>query len=258
MADRASLAIGLAALSLGASASADIFLFDLEGGTQAWDEALEAQGKVLKASFNFDDLDFSGNPAGFFRMDDPLDSGGSHGGNSAGEIPPGFIPDNVVIQSNLDPFGEFGPNPRGIEGLAGVNAGWEGTSTNNAVLPNTNPDSLDIILAGRKTAVDLDVVNFGDTAGEGFDIRGVRLLSITVYDVNDQLLVTFGDLDAPQAGGHRYGLLAMGGDTIGRINIYGDTGFEGLYGLANFYVPAPGALALLGLAGLIGTRRRRR
>ena len=84
-------------------------------------------------------------------------------------------------------------------------------------------------------------------------------ISIKVWDKNEMnpqtLLVTGHQNSADKT---FVGILATGDTTIGRVNIY-DTGggFEGILLIEVYVVPAPGSLALLGLAGLVGTRRRR-
>ena len=54
-------------------------------------------------------------------------------------------------------------------------------------------------------------------------------------------------------------MLTTDGDTIGRVDVWdvNVAGSEGISSIAVYSIPGPGSLALLGLAGLVATRRRR-
>lgn len=238
----------VAGLFVAGSATAGVVMFDLRGGTGDWDAALLNAGKTLKASWDFGTLpDF-----GLTDALEPLDAGGSRG-NGEGRVPAGFLPTNVRIQSNLDRWGENGENPggerQGTQPLVLIGPALQFGNTKNAVGANFFADSTDFIFDSPKTAVDFVVqgVSFSTSA------------DVSVYGADNELLmrVTLNDIGTT---GFRVGFLATEGSIITRINIDAENNFEGISGLANLYegvVPAPGALALLGVAGLVSRRRRR-
>ena len=101
------------------------------------------------------------------------------------------------------------------------------------------------------TAMSIDVISL---VPSGLPIH------VTVFDKQD---VEVGKLILPGIGQKQFvGLIMGGGKTIGRVNVWDsgrgqDGGPEGITQLEVF-VPAPAALALLGMAGLVAGRRRRR
>jgi hypothetical protein len=158
--------------------------------------------------------------------------------------------DNVRFQSNLTPFGAGGQNPRGFNALVGVNKFTFGLD-NNALLANYFVDSFDIIsgppAGDNHTAMALEVISL---------LSGGAGVTVTVYDKNE---VEVGQIAVPGAADNKafLGILMDPGLTIGRVNIFDPTnGAEGITSI-EAYIPGPGSLALLGLAGLIGRRRRR-
>ena len=211
-----------------------------------FDAALEAAGKVSKGKWDFAATNSQG-PSAILGFSDPLNI------NNPG--PFDSVPlDNITIQSNLNPQGQGGPNPRGPNALVLVNAPAFGLD-NTAILANTFVDSFDILS--------------GPPAGDNHNAMGMDVISlvpsgapihVTVFDKQD---VEVGKLILPGTDQKQFvGLIMNGGKTIGRVNIW-DTGSEpqlGVEGITQLevFVPAPAALALLGLVGLIAGRRRRR
>ncbi len=126
---------------------------------------------------------------------------------------------------------------------------------NNWLGANVFPDSFDIIsgppAGDNHTAMALDIMQL---PGFGFP---PPIFHITVYDKKDQ---EKGKIEIPWEEGQKLflGILMIDEHTIGRVDIWDIMGGpEGISQIEAF-VPAPGALALLGVAGLLGTRRRRR
>ncbi len=235
---------GLATLGLAAIAGADgtvQFFTD----PALFDAAIQQAGNVSKGKWDID-ASHSQGPCGPHLIDDPLDI--------TNRFPFDEVPlDNVTIQSNLNPQGKGGPNPRGENALVLVPCPCFGLDT-SAVLANFFVDSFDIIsgppAGDNHTAMSMDVVSL---AHSGMPIH------VTVFDKDD---VEVGKLVLPGTDQEQFvGLIMGGGKTIGRVNIYdihpSDSGAEGITQLEVF-VPAPAALALLGMAGLIAGRRRRR
>ncbi len=208
-----------------------------------FDAALAAAGKVSKGKWDFAATQ-SNPPSHVEGFSDPLNI------NNPG--PFDFVPlDNITIQSNLNPQGQGGTNPRGVNALVIVNAPAFGLD-NTVILANTFVDSLDIIsgppAGDNHTAMSMDAIVLAPTGAP---------LHITVFDKND---VELGKAILPGTAQKQFlGLIVNGGKTIGRVNIY-DTGAGGAEGVSQLevFVPAPSALALLGMAGLIAGRRRRR
>lgn len=211
-------------------------LFFLDEG--AFNAALADAGKVLKGT---EDFPWFAKPNSVQGVDDPVN--GSTGFD--GWYSPGTLMDNISYQSNIGGADSSQENPG--SGVALFTEGFLG-ATSNGLLADTFVNGLDLI-SGDHTAYGLSLVTFLGGAG----------VNINVYDSNNVLVGNMDGVSAPIAGGGFLGILATGGTTIGRINVFdpGD-GAEGFYGVSAYQaIPAPGALALLGLAGIAGRRRRR-
>ncbi len=233
---------GLATLGLAAMAGADgtvQFFTD----PALFDAAIQQAGKVSKGKWDFAATQ-SNPPSHVEGFSDPLNI------NNPG--PFDSVPlDNITIQSNLNPQGQGGPNPRGPNALVLVNGPAFGLD-NTAILANTFVDSFDILsgppAGDNHTAMSMDVFSLAPSGAPRH---------VTLFDKND---VEVGKLLLPPSAQKQFvGLIMNGGKTIGRVNIY-DTGGSGAEGISQLevFVPAPAALALLGMAGLIAGRRRRR
>ncbi len=238
---------GLATLGLAAIAGADgtvQFFTD----PALFDAAIQQAGKVSKGNWDID-ATHSVPPDEVHFFDDPLD------------ITIGFpfdeVPlDNVTIQSNLNPQGQGGPNPRGENALVLIVGPSFGLGNDqSAIVANFFVDSFDIIsgppAGDNHSAMSMDVVSLQPSGAP---------IHVTVFDKND---VEVGKLILPGIGQKQFvGLIMGGGKTIGRVNVWDSgggpgVGAEGITQLEVF-VPAPAALALLGMAGgLLGHRRRR-
>jgi hypothetical protein len=240
--------VAAAFVASAASAGAGATFFDLRQGTGAWDEALIAAGKTRKATFDFGSLaDW-----GITDAPEPIDWRGAGGGR----IPENFLPTNIRFQSNLDRAGGDGENPGGERGgnqpmfLLGPGQGFG--NTKNFLGANFFADSTDIVFdtdnPNPKTAVDLVVSTVFDTQ-----------CVVTVFGLNEQVLAQV-TLNGTGNAGYRLGILAGEGQIIKRINLDSPALFaEGVQGAMSIYeniIPAPGALALVGLAGLVSRRRR--
>jgi MYXO-CTERM domain-containing protein len=167
---------------------------------------------------------------------------------------------------NADPNGVF---------TNGINPGLEvRTNNGNGLTVNTpgpyNGNITSSVVGAFQSYTNLivDPTSTG-AAAIGMDLWGIGTFiaspmngfEYTVYD-NDGGILANGNVDAPDAAttGHFFGV-ASDTDAIGWVEING-TAFglstnEFIDNVQVWGVPAPGALALLGLAGLAGTRRRR-
>ena len=237
------------AFAMATPAQANIRFFDIASDPGAWAAALEEAGKQVKGSWDFDLL----NDFGILGISEPVG-----GGVGQGPIPADFVLDNIQLFSNLSPFGTGGMNPHGNDDpvggplvLVGPGAGFGNPS--NALLINTFVDSMDIINAPLDhTAMEINVLTL--LGGPG--------VTISVYDEN---AVLAGQMSVNAGiGGFHLGILVDNSDghshNLFQVNLYDPVdlgGAQGIQGEAIFYVPAPGSLALLGLAGLFVRRRRR-
>ena len=236
------------AFAMATPAQANIRFFDIASDPGAWAAALEEAGKQVKGSWDFDLL----NDFGILGISEPVG-----GGVGQGPIPADFVLDNIQLFSNLSPFGTGGMNPHGNDDpvggplvLVGPGAGFGNPS--NALLANFFIDSFDIINAPLDhTAMEINVLTL--LGGPG--------VTISVYDEN---AVLAGQMSVNAGiGGFHLGILVDNSDghshNLFQVNLFDDSGggAEGIQGEAIFYVPAPGSLALLGLAGFFGRRRRR-
>ena len=245
---RMSMTIGaVAALAITGVADAAIIFYTDEA---LFNQALADAGKISKWIEDFEQALLPPPPGNFAILNDPLNINNLQGFFNSGD----FI-DNLTFQSNTngtdgsnDP-GVNGPNPRGAGALTLVGPGLAG-AVNAGLLTSIGIDSLDIIsgppAGDNHTALAMHV--FGLPASS---------VQVRVFDKNE-LEIGLISMAAP-VGGKFLGVLATGGDSIGRVNIWeiSGNGFEGVYDVQTFLIPAPSALALLGLAGLFGPRRRR-
>jgi hypothetical protein len=234
--------IGIAAsIVLTSAASGNIIFFDI--GAQGWApflDAVSSYGYYEESATAWDLLaDW-----GLTGFDGPVDVNTENG-----IIHPGDIPYNLAFDSNLNPWGIPGPAGRGVGGTGLVSLGPAAGFGNpsNALLANFFVDSFDIFVTeGCCKAM----------AFNALSVAGSNAVDITVFGPNEEVLGSTGGA-APPAG-HWYGVLMTPDQPcIQRVNIYDVAGgAEGVMAVIK-YVPAPGVLALFGLAGLAGTRRRR-
>ncbi len=205
-------------------------------------DAVNAAGKVLKATEGLEEAEAVLGPGAIAGMADPLDANTNNG-----IYAPGDIEDNVLFQSNTngtlgsDDPGTTPNNTRtaatGEPGLAVATSGGGFGFLNVAVVANSFEDSLDIEdVPGtpNHTAMGIDLVTALSTT---------NILEVRVWDKNESLLGEVGVILAPNGLGlaDRFlGILIPSGVTIGRVNIW-DTGggAEGIYGV-DLYLPGGG------------------
>jgi len=225
--------IGLLSISM---VNADFILIDVENDQAGWDGV--TSGLIKDKGWDFNEL----NDFGIIGFDGPLGSAG----NADAGIPAGFLPDNVSI--NAVPGNEQ-PTLVGV----GPSAGFG--NNENAVLANFFAETFSIDFVGGlpKYAV---------------EFKPLTLLGGSVVDiiVTDQFGVetVFGDINiigSDGGFGHTWGIQAINGQEIVRIQIQDNTGggAEGISGSFNTWsVPEPASASLLGLmaCGIMIRRRR--
>ncbi len=147
---------------------------------------------------------------------------------------PGFVLDNLCFST---------PGYDHID-FVGPNAGFGNPS--NAIVAGFFTDSFEIDPLEPKVAVEFVALS----------ILGGDTVDITVFDESDVELGRLLAAAAPVAG-HRWGVLTIAGDAIGRINIMDPgNGAEGIM-QSSYYVPEPTALLLaLPVLGVVLCRRR--
>lgn len=184
-----------------------VMFFDLDGGDQnAWDQALAGAGYYLIGGTDWGALpDF-----GLTEMDGPVDASTNNGTFS-----PGDIPSDLAFDSNLNPNGAGGPAGRGPggNGLVAIGPSSAFAPSANTLLANNDTDSFDIIsLDPTHTALEIKPVH-EELLGGGANV------DITVYDNNENLVGQLLGANVAGALGRRWGILAVNGATIGRVNI---------------------------------------
>lgn len=221
-------------VSVTLSSSADVLLFDLEQGREAWEAALIKRGLLLKGTF---DLTAQFGDPGTAHMQGPLEIGDS----------------GKLIDSNMHPWGlqgRAGHDDRARLVIFGSSQGFGNAET--AIVANLAPESFDILIDGpTHAAAEFNAVSF----------VGSDLIDMTVFSTEDdrEVIGQFSALDAPPEG-HRYGIIVDGGHSLGRINIYDlENGAQGIVGTGAFYyrVPTPAGMFVIGFCGLICKKRRR-
>ena len=157
--------------------------------------------------------------------------------------------DSVTFSANTTPGAGFLANTPGDNGLDFR------ANPVNLLLSKTKEHSFDILL--------------GDPVAENYPALWVDLVSldltnavftVTVYDENDVVMDTTTVNGGAQRQPTFLGILTDA-TTIGRVDIWVQNGggdFEGISSIAVYSIPEPGSLALLGIAALVGLRRRRR
>ena len=116
------------------------------------------------------------------------------------------------------------------------------------------------ILKGIEASLDLIFTEPNHT-GIGFELSQFEGFGppgdwhITIYDKSDEIIGKFILPPAIEPAKNFFGVWSS--DTIGRINIWDEGLIPDAIDNIQMWVPAPGTLALLGLAGLAGRRRRR-
>ena len=125
--------------------------------------------------------------------------------------------DNVTFQSNLDPQGGTGPNPRGAEGMIFLTVPAFGLDR-DALLANFFVDSFDIQsgppAGDEHTAMALEVIDLFPSPG--------GMIHVTVFDVRDNFLA---ELLLPALDERQFvGILTSFKQPIGRVNIWDDLG----------------------------------
>jgi hypothetical protein len=243
----------LAALAIAGSfantAPGDVFVFTDREEFRAFNLSVN---KFLKGIETFQEGDV---PDGVsLILDDPL-QGNVPNVSPFGGFPSGLEHKNLIVQSNL--LGLNAPHlaPRGTEGLfvVGADAGLPGIPESVTVAAHFQGDSLDLIfLEPNHTAIGFDALDLdlGGLPGAVFHISVFSMDNETIIEevVPAPFEKTFFGISSDQ--------------TIGRINIggmwEGSPGVELVDDIEMWQIPGPGTLALLGLAGLMGTRRRRR
>jgi hypothetical protein len=164
--------------------------------------------------------------------------------------------DNLFIQSNTLGTNAPNPSPAGVGGLVVIGPGTFGPNlpNSNVVGANTFVNSTDLIFDPNHTAVGFDVL--APAAGGG---GPGSTFHVAVFDKNNveilRAVVPWVDENKNFIG------IGLSSGTIGRINVAAldaaGGGIGELFDNVQMWVPAPGALALFGLAGLAGIRRRR-
>jgi hypothetical protein len=157
-------------------------------------------------------------PGNIAVLSDPLAPGVANGPFGSGTN----FPMGLTVQSNTLGGAPATASPRGANGLATASAGYAGTPTDQ-VSNNNNGDSFDMLFGLSDTlGVSLIPLVF-PTSGTGGGNATVR-----VYGAGDVLLNTISISVASYTNPTSYlGIVATGGDTIRRVNIFAtDAGFD--------------------------------
>lgn len=248
---RASLIVSLAALSCASAAWGQGVVFFTN--QQAFHQFNTLDGKFLKGIETFENNNLP--PGGKQNLPDPLMGGVPNVSPATGMgFPLGLENDNLVIQANV---------------LPGPHAPFPAPSGDPFALYVVTPPFLgvpssmigeDLFLSGVNASIDL-IFTSNDKTGVGFELSRYAGFpmggwDIAVFDTANNFVGSF--IVPPPPGAQPASVFfGVWAPSIGRINIFDMAGAspEGIDNI-EMWVPAPGSLVLLGLAGL-GLRRRR-
>ena len=224
-------------LGFGAAASGDVLFFELDFGWDDFDAAVAGYG------YQYVDETYFENAAdwGINGIDGPVFWDTQNGYTD------GTIPFNLGFDANMTPWGTGGQNSRGPNGLVCVGPSGGFGNPSNALLANYFVDSFDIMVTeGCCKAMAIWTTS----------LLGSNMGDITVYQ-DGGAATLFANLPMTPAG-NWYGIVITPDQPcIDYVNLYDVAGgAEGVMKVIKWEVPAPGALALLGLAGLVRRRRR--
>lgn len=211
-----------------------------------------SQGKTEKGVENFEE---SLAPAGSkTAFPNPLQNGVPRP-----HFPGGIAATNLIIQTNITPA-PFAPtpNPSGNQNALWVNGA-------NFINSNSIKIGTDEFLSNQFSSLDL-IFTSHDKTGIGFDAstfggfaQGFAGFQVGVFDDFNTLIGTgFIPPAPPEPTKSFFGVWSP--VPIGRVNIWGMFSVPQPFAVDNIQmwtVPAPGAAALLGLGGLLATRRKR-
>jgi hypothetical protein len=198
-------------------------------------------------------------------VDDAINPGIANGPFATGTN----VATGMTVQSNTNANGGADISPRGIDGLATLSDGLQGNLT-DSLFANFEFDSLDLIFGTGALAISLTPLflssAFDDSSGN---------ITIRVFDLTNTEISPAGgtiiNTASFQTADSFYGIVAMAGQSIGRINLFDGNSNQHFQGVDNIDVyqaggpgptpvPAPGTLVLLGigLAGMGLARRRKK
>ena len=172
----------------------------------------QSAGKVLKGIEDFEESILDPNDVDGF--DDPLEFG-------VPNLPDGFpfpngmtgLP-NLIVQSNLLGGNPTNEDPRGVDGLAALSAGFLG-AVSDMVIANIGGDSLDLIFTDEKSGVGFNPISF----------FGAQAVEVRVYSTTNVFL---GEMPSPADPTGASFIGVWSSIPIGRINIFDPgNGFEG-------------------------------
>ena len=230
------------------SALGDFTIFTDKGSFALFNQ-LEGKTQKLTESF-FESNLLAGQTA---TLNDPLIGNVPNVDQIGRGFPIGLLSKNLIIQSNTLGVNAPVPSPLGVGGLAVLGPFFGGQDNPNSVVVGAAlPDhSTDLIFTEpNHTGVGFDVIDL---------FVGGSTIHITVFDKGNGIITKETVPGLP--GKTFFGIWSD--RTIGRINIDsvpfpGDPVGRELVDNIQMWTPAPGGLALFGLAGLMGTRRRRK
>jgi hypothetical protein len=203
---------------------------------------------------------------------------------SAGNLPGGDVPDASLFDSSLstllrtEDFDSLATGSFGSVSNGTAANWWSWTAYSAAGNMNVGDNAAGRFIASAASGAAMTIVFNGETSSDGSFVSGLRGIGggFRFYDaagnaINGRLRLTLSDgasvvrnfgsdeafagfwLTAPD--------LTIASLTIEPFGSYAGTRFVGAHtlylGYAGVAIPAPGAIALLGAAGLIGTVRRR-
>ena len=232
------------------SALADVAVFFTEQSTFHQNNNL--YGKLLKGVEDFEESNAE------FGGKTPFPNSLQHG-IPRPTFPNGIDATNLIIQTNITP-GACPPTPNPSNSQAALWVNGAGFLGSNSIKVGTDEflqglfSSIDLIFTtDDKTAIGVDVSTYG-----GFN-QGHGGFVICAYDLADNVLGSYFIPGATPSEPTKSFIGVWSPVPIGRVNVWGIFDVPQPFAVDNIemWVPAPGALALLGMGGLAAMRRRR-